>query len=469
MRIARLALTAILLASLPAPSAAAGTDETVVARVGDRNVTLKEVNEAIAKYMPHIGRSNLLSASQMREFIEGFLHRVAVERLVKREGRAEKLRQSPEGGMVRTSFLVERLFRSIGESITFTDAELEEAMKKEEYRRFQGPDQKAQVESMERERLLKEKIDALKDEYLKAHPLDTDETAFARLASSEAELSPADLDRPLLRTVDGDLSMTIRDFLLFTRFYGLPVPVNELPAADRREIALNGFSREIMVREARKRGFEKEADFEPTLEKELADRSVSDVYRGVDESVKEVEVPEAKLRAHYEAEKARGVFDRPGEIKASHILVDASEEVLIKALRAELVAGGDFEKLAKQYSKCPSKERGGDLGYFPRGQMVKEFDDAAHALKPGEISKPVKTQFGWHLIKRTGERPGETMSFEAVKERLKTILSEQARNEAVKEKLRTLVAGDTMEVFFDRIPREMYVPDLPGEGEKGRK
>jgi hypothetical protein len=120
-------------------------------------------------------------------------------------------------------------------------------MKEEEYQRFQGPEQKAQVESMERERALKEKIDALKDEYLKAHPLDTDETAFERLASKESELSAADLDRPLLRTKDGDQSMTVRQFFLFTKFYGLPVPPNELPLADRRDIAMNGFSREIMV------------------------------------------------------------------------------------------------------------------------------------------------------------------------------------------------------------------------------
>ena len=85
------------------------------------------------------------------------------------------------------------------------------------------------------------------------------------------------------------------------------------------------------------------------------------------------------------------------QIHAAHILVKTESEANI--LLYELQRGAQFEKLAKEKSSCPSGKKGGDLGFFGRGQMVKEFETAAFVLKPGEISKPVKTQFGWHIIK----------------------------------------------------------------------
>ncbi len=84
------------------------------------------------------------------------------------------------------------------------------------------------------------------------------------------------------------------------------------------------------------------------------------------------------------------------EVKASHILVETEEEA--NRLKAEIESGKNFEDIAAQYSKCPSGANGGDLGFFPKGVMVKEFEDAAFALPVGEVSEPIKTQFGWHLI-----------------------------------------------------------------------
>nr|WP_193407082.1 peptidylprolyl isomerase [Methyloceanibacter methanicus] len=85
-----------------------------------------------------------------------------------------------------------------------------------------------------------------------------------------------------------------------------------------------------------------------------------------------------------------------GRIHARHILVKTEAEA--RDLIAKLKAGADFADLAKKNSIGPSAPQGGDLGYFERGQMVPAFEDAAFALKPGEISEPVKTQFGWHVI-----------------------------------------------------------------------
>ena len=84
------------------------------------------------------------------------------------------------------------------------------------------------------------------------------------------------------------------------------------------------------------------------------------------------------------------------KVNAAHILV--KEEARARELLAAVKEGKDFGQLARTYSECPSGKNGGSLGWFGRGQMVKEFEDAAFSAKKGETVGPVKTQFGWHLI-----------------------------------------------------------------------
>ncbi len=86
-------------------------------------------------------------------------------------------------------------------------------------------------------------------------------------------------------------------------------------------------------------------------------------------------------------------------VRAKHILVDDEQQAW--AIKSRITEGESFEELALKYSKCPSKEKGGDLGYFVRGQMVPEFENAAFETPIGEVSDPVKTRHGWHLIKVT--------------------------------------------------------------------
>lgn len=87
------------------------------------------------------------------------------------------------------------------------------------------------------------------------------------------------------------------------------------------------------------------------------------------------------------------------KVRASHILVKKHSQAI--SILDQLQQGQDFKKLAKKHSECPSGKKGGDLGYFARGQMVKPFEKAVYSMKVGEISEPVKTQFGYHIIKRT--------------------------------------------------------------------
>lgn len=111
--------------------------------------------------------------------------------------------------------------------------------------------------------------------------------------------------------------------------------------------------------------------------------------------LKEVKVTEKEIQKYYD--------DLKPEIKASHILV--ADEKTANEVKSKLDAGGKFEDLAKEYSTDPgSKDKGGDLDWFGQGAMVKEFEDAAYALKVNEISAPVESQHGWHVIKLTDKK-----------------------------------------------------------------
>jgi len=109
------------------------------------------------------------------------------------------------------------------------------------------------------------------------------------------------------------------------------------------------------------------------------------------------------------------------EVHARHILVETEDEA--KAVEAELKKGADFAELAKKKSKDPGASDGGDLGFFTKDQMVPEFSAVAFSLEPGKISDPVKTQFGWHIIKVEEKRNRKAPDFEQVKGQIETYVT----------------------------------------------
>jgi peptidyl-prolyl cis-trans isomerase C len=116
------------------------------------------------------------------------------------------------------------------------------------------------------------------------------------------------------------------------------------------------------------------------------------------------------------------------EARARHILVEQEEEA--KKVQARLKAGEDFAKIAQEASKDPgSGQNGGDLGFFTKDRMVPEFAEAAFALKPGEISAPVKSQFGWHVIKLEEKRNRPVPTLDQVKDRLTQALAQKAQGD----------------------------------------
>lgn len=131
---------------------------------------------------------------------------------------------------------------------------------------------------------------------------------------------------------------------------------------------------------------------------------------------------EDAVRARYEQEVA--ATEPEQEVKARHILVDSEEQA--KGIIADLEAGKDFVELAKEKSTGPSGPQGGDLGYFTRGRMVPEFEEAAFALEPGSFTKePIKTQFGWHVIKVEDRRDTPPPQFEQVADQIRRVLLQE--------------------------------------------
>lgn len=153
--------------------------------------------------------------------------------------------------------------------------------------------------------------------------------------------------------------------------------------------------------------------------------------------MKDAAVTDEDVKAFYDGNPQ--YFEKPEQVKASHILVkvekDASDadksaaKAKIEDLLKQVKDGGDFEALAQANSDCPSKEKGGDLGMFGRGQMVKEFEDAAFSMEVGQVSDVVETQFGYHIIKKTDAAAAKKDAIEDVAPRIRQHLEQQKRNE----------------------------------------
>ncbi len=167
-----------------------------------------------------------------------------------------------------------------------------------------------------------------------------------------------------------------------------------------------------------------------------------------------------EVRAVYDANAQQ--FNRPESVRARHILIKVPEQATVQDwdaakkklddLRVQIVDKKvDFGKLAKEHSDDTSGEQGGDLGYFPKGVMVAEFERSVFALKDGEVSQPVKTRFGWHLIKREAFHKEGPIPFDEVKELILSQLTTQKFQQALSDYLDTLRDEAQVELKLDNI------------------
>ena len=158
-----------------------------------------------------------------------------------------------------------------------------------------------------------------------------------------------------------------------------------------------------------------------------------------------VEVSEKEAKDYYDGNP--GLFEQPQRVRARHILVkvdpqaDKSKKAearkTIEKVQERLKKGETFSSLAEELSECPSGKKGGDLGYFSKGQMVKPFEEAAFGLETGQVSDIIETRFGYHLIELLDKKEASIIPFEEAKDRL----TEQLKQQKIREKITEYVSG----------------------------
>jgi peptidyl-prolyl cis-trans isomerase C len=246
--------------------------------------------------------------------------------------------------------------------------------------------------------------------------------AVAGLLTTRA-LAQAD---PVVAKVDGT---EIRESDLKTAEEEVGAQLPPMSAEAKREYLITYVADMIIVSKAAEA--KKLADT-PDFKKKLAAARTKLLMETLLQNEAKTAVNDAAMHKVYdEAIKDVG---KEQEVSARHILVDSEDDA--KAISAALKKGGDFAALAKEKSKDPgSKDQGGDLGFFSKEQMVPEFAEAAFKLEKGQISDPVKSQFGWHVIRVDDKRAKQPPTFEQVKGQIENFVQRKAQAELV-QKLR---------------------------------
>lgn len=223
----------------------------------------------------------------------------------------------------------------------------------------------------------------------------------------------------------------------------------------RKEMLDTMVIRELILQQATKDGLDKGAEIEEKL-KDLKKRLIVEAF--LKKKVEtESQVSDADLQKFYEENKEK--FKSGEQIKASHILVKTEKEA--KDVLAQIKAGGNFEELAKKNSVDSSSAKGGDLGWFGKGSMVPVFEKAALALKEGQVSDVVKSDFGFHIIKLTGKRPAGIRPLEEVREQIKGAIM-PARQQEVFQKIKEELKKSAKITIKEDVLKEMGSKKVEG-------
>ncbi len=223
----------------------------------------------------------------------------------------------------------------------------------------------------------------------------------------------------------GNMKITVSDIV--ERIKNLPVKYQEFVKKRKEEFLDELINDTLLYQEALRKGLHKNREVQNILEEARKKILIAKLLK--DEVDDTIEVSEEEVELYYGENK--GKYMRPEIMRVSHILVPTKEEA--DKISAELTRGANFEDLARAKSVDPTAQRGGDVGYFPKGQLMPEFEAACENLAIGGVSGPVKTTLGYHIIKLTDRRAPEERPLEQVRDSIKSELRTAERQKKFNE------------------------------------
>ena len=207
----------------------------------------------------------------------------------------------------------------------------------------------------------------------------------------------------------------------------IKISEEEIDKAIENILSKNKINLQTLEDALRKEGMDMET-YRKRMKEQMMTRRVSGM------EISPAQITDIEARKHYD--QNRDIYMRQGRVRASHIILLASKKAdplfyedakkRILDIQKEIEGGLDFAEAAKSYSQDGSSQKGGDLGWFGRGKMIPEFEDAAFSAKVGDLTGPVETSFGFHLIKVTEKEEPEPIPFEDVKKRIQGALEREA-------------------------------------------
>ena len=239
--------------------------------------------------------------------------------------------------------------------------------------------------------------------------------------SSSAQSQPASANDPVVARVNG-AEIRQSDIAMAEEELGAQL---QGPPQQQREQLIAYLTDVLLVAQAAEK--QKVADSPEFKRRETLMRNKLLMGAMLQAHAKAAATDEEMHKVYDEAVKPMGAEE---EVRARHILVETEDEA--KAIAQEVKGGGDFAEIAKEKSKDPgSAKDGGDLGYFVKANMVPEFADVAFKMYPGQVSNPIKTQFGWHIIKLEDRRSRQVPDFEQVRNQIESFVARRAQTEFV--------------------------------------
>ena len=207
----------------------------------------------------------------------------------------------------------------------------------------------------------------------------------------------------------------------------------------------NIVKKRLLVREAKAKGIKEDQEMQRKIA-QFRDELILDRY--LQEELKNIKVTDKEAQEYYQNHKEE--FETEKQVRARHILV--KDKAQAQKILKELQNGADFAQLAKKYSiDKATAEKGGELGFFTRKDVVKPFSDVAFSLKPGQLSPVVKTPFGYHIIQVEEVKPARQKSFDEVKNEIKSQLLQEKRQEAFNRLIAKIEKKWKVETYPDRL------------------